>query len=103
MLGIRFHGGDLGLGARNRLRHLDQVVADAVDGLDRALPAHCCLDAVERLQEHGGVGAAVAPGVFGEEPAPARGLHHGAFDRLVIGFAYGGKIGHSNGPSVCEM
>ncbi len=51
---------------------------------DWALAAHRGLDAVERLEQHRGVGLAVAAGIFGEEPAAARGLHHGGLDRLVV-------------------
>ena len=46
---------------------------------------------------------AVAARVFGEEPAPARGLHHGAFDRLVVGIVQRRGTGRLAiaGPSGC--
>src|SRR6476660_5570197 len=66
------------------------------------LAPHHCLDAIERLEQHGGVGVTVAPGVFGKKPAPPRRLHDGALDGLVVGLAdrggYG-KVGHC--PSDC--
>ena len=37
IIGVRLHRRDLGLGARDRLRHLDEIEADAVDRFDRAL------------------------------------------------------------------
>src|SRR3954447_9701060 len=101
-LGVRLHRGDLGFGPRDRLRHVQEVEADAVYRGDGVLAAHHGLDAIERLEQHRGVGVAVAPRVFGQEPAPARRLHDGRLDRLVVGLAdrrrYG-KIGHR--PSDC--
>ena len=45
------------------------------------------LDPRHRVEHHAGIGVAVAPGVFGEEPAAARRLHEGFADRVVVGLA----------------
>ncbi len=100
MRGVGLDRGDFRLGAGDRLGHLDQVEADAVDRLDAALAPQHRLEAVEGGKQHRGVGVAVAPGILGQEPAPAHGLHDRGFDGLVIGLAERGRGGrHAEGPA----
>jgi len=58
------------------------------------------LEPFERGQHFGGVGVTVAAGIFGEEPAPTRGFHHGALDLLVIDFAQRGWNGEVRHPEL---
>src|SRR6202011_2462143 len=50
LLDVRLDRRDLRLGAGYRLRHLDQIEADAVDRLDGALAADRRLQAVDRRE-----------------------------------------------------
>ena len=45
------------------------------------------LDPRHRIQHHPRVGIAVAAGIFGQKPAPARCFQEGVLDRLVVRFA----------------
>ena len=97
----RLDRGDLRLGAGDRVRHVDEVEAHAL-GAGNARPLlQAPLQLSDRLQHEPGVGLAVAAHVLGQKPAPARGLQHGAENRLVIGVGHRGwgRIRHGGSKS----
>lgn len=88
---------DLGLGARDRLRHIGDGEANAV--LVRRFRARgkSVLQLLDRVEHLFRVGMAVAARVFVEKPAPALGFLHGRGDRLEVGFGqelFGGGLRH---------
>ncbi len=53
-------------------------------GLRLPLACEARLEALDRIEHHARVGVAVALGVFGQEPAPARRLHERFMDGVVV-------------------
>jgi hypothetical protein len=95
--------GDLGPRPGDRLGHFEKVGAEALRGLQIALRADHRLDSADGGQQQLGIGAAVAPGIFFQEPASTLGLHQGGADGLVValrgrrgmnGRKCGGFFGH---------
>ena len=84
---VRTDRGDLRLRHGDRLRHLHEIEAEAVEVLGAALGDDRLLEPPDRVEQHLRVGGAVAAGELGEEPAPARRFHHRRLDRLVLRLA----------------
>ena len=75
---------DLAPGARDRLAHLHKLDEDiARHGMPGRGLEHRPLDPGDGLEQHVGLGGAVAPGKFGEEPAASRTRAQQGFERGV--------------------
>ena len=79
----RGEGGHLGAGAGDGIGHLHQVAAESADVV-RPVRGDDVLDAPDRVQQHLGVGVAVAARVFGEEPPAPLGFPDGVLDGIVL-------------------
>ena len=84
MQGVGFELGDLRPGAGDGLGHLQKIGAEALLGLLVSFRADHRLDALDGGQEELGIGAAVPPGIFLQEPASALGIHQGRTNGVVI-------------------
>jgi hypothetical protein len=82
--GVGFDLGDLRAGAGDGLGHLQKIGAEALLGLLVSFRADHRLDALDGGQEELGIGAAVPPGIFLQEPASALGMHQGRANGIVI-------------------
>ena len=82
--GVGLDLGDLRAGAGDGLGHLQKIGAEALLGLLASFRADHRLDALDGGQEELGVGTAVPPGIFLQEPASALGMHQGRANGIVI-------------------
>src|SRR5215207_8409432 len=71
----------------DRLRHLHEVEAEALEVLGATLRDDRLLEPPDRVEQYLRVGGAVAAGELGEKPAPARRFHHRRLDRVVLRLA----------------
>ena len=76
--------GDLRLGAGDRVGHVEEVGAHALEVGAAGLLGQRVLEPGDGVEHELGIGLASAPGKLGQEPAAAHGFFHRASDGFVI-------------------